>query len=141
MKTPWNTGKEALPVSGFPGRGQVWHMAGLSPAERLAGETIDIVTLGIVQPWLGVPLLGLYECVLGIFLVSRTRLRLTVGLLLLHMMGTAMPILLLPDQVFVQWPIVLTFEGQYIAKNAVLVTAAFVVRAGERERRSGGSST
>ncbi len=34
MKTPCNTGKEALPVSGFPGRGQVWHMAGLSPGER-----------------------------------------------------------------------------------------------------------
>ena len=34
MKTPCNTGKAALPASGFPGRGQVWHMGGLSAAER-----------------------------------------------------------------------------------------------------------
>ena len=34
MKTPGDAGKRALPATGFPGRGQVWHMAGMSAAER-----------------------------------------------------------------------------------------------------------
>ena len=35
MKTPCKARKSVLLVSGFPGRGQVWHMAGMSAAERL----------------------------------------------------------------------------------------------------------
>ena len=51
---------------------------GLSPAEELAGRTIELVTLGMVHPALSVPLLGAWECVIGLGLIHGRALRLTL---------------------------------------------------------------
>ena len=100
---------------------------GLSPAETLAGTTIQIMSFGFVGPDVSVPLLGAFEIVIGLGLLCRRVLRLTAIVLLLHMLGAAAPILLLPDEVFVRAPFVLTLEGQYIFKNLVIVTVAVVI--------------
>jgi uncharacterized membrane protein YkgB len=108
---------------------------GLSPAEGLAGQTIQLLTVGIVKPWLSVPMLGICESLIGVGLLTGRALRLTLGALLCHMVGTVSPMFLMPGQVFVQWPFVLTMEGQYIIKNMVLVSGAFVVAATVRGGR------
>jgi hypothetical protein len=45
------------------------------------------------------------------------------------MLGTMTPILVFPDEVFRRIPHVLTFEGQYIVKNLVLISAGLVIGA------------
>lgn len=102
---------------------------GMSPAEGLAGNTIQIMTLGVVSPEVSVPVLGVLEIMIGMGMLYRPVLRLTAVVLLLHMVGAAAPILLLPDKVFVRIPFVLTLEGQYILKNIVIITATLVIGA------------
>ena len=108
---------------------------GLSPAETLAGTTIEIMSLGWLAPTWSVPMLGFFEIVIGLGLLCRRFLRLTAMVLLLHMVGAAAPILLLPEQVFVQVPFVLTLEGQYIFKNLVIVTVGIVLGSSIQSKR------
>jgi uncharacterized membrane protein YkgB len=107
---------------------------GLSPAEGLAGDTIRGLSGGLVEPWLSVPVLGAWESLLGLGLLTGVALRATLLSFFAHMAGTLTPILLLPDRVFAHCPFGLTLEGQYIAKNAVLIGAAIVVGATLRDR-------
>jgi uncharacterized membrane protein YkgB len=102
---------------------------GLSPAEELAGKTIHALTAGLIDPALAVRSVGLWECLLGAGLLTGWMLRLTLYSLFLHMAGTTTPILLFPGEVFAKFPYAMTFEGQYIMKNMVLVSAAIVVGA------------
>jgi uncharacterized membrane protein YphA (DoxX/SURF4 family) len=101
----------------------------LSPAEGLAGMTIETLTIGIVPPEVSVPLLGLFESVIGICLLTRRALRLTIFSLLVHMMGTVLPFVLFPGIVFQAGVLSPTLEGQYIIKNLVIVSGALVVGA------------
>ncbi len=73
------------------------------------------------------PLLGLWEVLIGVALLFKPLIR--IGLLLLagQMPGTFLPIVLLPNVVFTEFPIGLTMEGQYIFKNLVIIGAALVV--------------
>ena len=48
-------------------------------------------------------------------------------LLALQMPGTFLPLVLLPEICFVNFPFDLTLEGQYIVKNLVLIGAGLVV--------------
>lgn len=48
-------------------------------------------------------------------------------LLALQMPGTFLPLVLLPEVCFVNFPFDLTLEGQYIVKNLVLIGAGLVV--------------
>ena len=52
---------------------------GLSPAEGLAGHTIQLMTGGIVDPWLSVPVLGICESLIGLGLLTGRALRVTFG--------------------------------------------------------------
>ena len=102
---------------------------GLSPAETLAGRTVEILTLGVVRQDIAVPLLGIWEVAIGIGLLTRTWLRATLLLLLVQMLGTLTPLLLFPGETFTQFPFAPSLEGQYIIKNAVLIAGAIVVGA------------
>ena len=42
---------------------------------------------------------------------------------LLHMAGTIMPLIVLPEDTFLTWPYQLSLEGQYILKNFVFLCA------------------
>lgn len=99
---------------------------GLSPAERLAGDTLRLLSGGLVQPNLGVPLLGVFEVTLGLAVLLRPHSRLTVPALLTHLAGTATPLLLFPHAMFSTFPAP-TLLGQYILKNVVLAAAALAV--------------
>ena len=98
----------------------------LSPAEMLAGQTILRLGLDAEQN-LAVRGLGIFECVLGVLLVFGVRPRWVVGLLLVHLAGTFVPLLVLPELAFKFAPFAPTLEGQYILKNLVFVAAAWTL--------------
>ncbi|MBA2719996.1 MAG: hypothetical protein H0U52_12285 [Chloroflexi bacterium] len=102
---------------------------GLSPAEGLAARTIEVLSLGIVPPAVSVPLLAIWECLIGIGLLTRIAIRATLLLLFVQMLGTLTPLLIFPAETFLQFPYAPTLEGQYIIKNAVLIAGAMVVGA------------
>jgi uncharacterized membrane protein YkgB len=108
---------------------------GASPAEDLAGRTIEQLTFGAIPPSVSVPVLALWEVAIGLGLLIGRWMRVTLLLLFVQMAGTITPLFLFPDETWVQFPFVPTLEGQYIIKNVVLVAAAIVlgatVRGGE----------
>lgn len=101
----------------------------LSPAEELATTTIQMLTFGIITPDISLPILAIWEVIIGIGLLSGRFMRITLLLLFAQMMGTVTPLILLPEQAFTVFPIGLTLEGQYIIKNLVLISAGFVIGA------------
>lgn len=101
----------------------------LSPAESLAGHTIQVLSRGMITPAVSLPLLATWECVIGLGLMLGRGLRVVLLLLWLQMLGTLTPLVLFPHEVFVRVPFVPTLEGQYIIKNLVLITAGLVVGA------------
>lgn len=108
---------------------------GLSPAQTLAGTTISVLSLGLVAPETGVFILAIWECLIGVGLITGLFLRTTLLLLWLQMLGTVTPLFLFPEQCFTVVPIAPTLEGQYIIKNLVLVTASMVIGATVRGGR------
>ena len=115
---------------------------GLSPAQDLAGRTIEVLTFGIVMPSISLPVLAAWECIIGLGLITGVWMRATILLLMLQMAGTLTPIVLFPNEVFVKPPYAPTLEGQYIIKNLVLMSAAIVlgalVRGGAVDPEPGG---
>jgi uncharacterized membrane protein YphA (DoxX/SURF4 family) len=108
---------------------------GLSPAQTLAGTTISTLSFGVLTPGAAVFILAIWECLIGIGLITGYFLRATLFLLWLQMLGTITPLFLFPEQCFTVVPIAPTLEGQYIIKNLVLVTAGIVIGATVRGGR------
>lgn len=102
--------------------GMLKFFPGLSPAEELVRNTVYFI-----DPYLFIPVLALWETVIGIGLISGKFMRTTLLLLFLQMPGTALPLIILPDQVWTVFPYGLTLEGQYIVKNLVLIGAGLVL--------------
>ncbi len=95
---------------------------GLSPAEALVAKA---------TAWIPVPgflyILAVWEIAIGVCFLFRRLVRWGVVLLFLHMPGTMLPFITLPDEVFVRFPFALSLEGQYIVKNLVLIAAGIVL--------------
>lgn len=108
---------------------------GLSPAEELAGRTIERMSFGAVTPEVALPILATWECLIGLGLFFGLALRTTLLLLFMQMLGTLSPLVLFPSETFTVFPIAPTLEGQYIIKNVVLISAAIVVGATVRGGR------
>ena len=108
---------------------------GLSPAEELAGRTIERISFGTVTSNVALPILATWECLIGIGLFTGVALRATLLLLFVQMLGTLLPLFLYPAETFVLFPVAPTLEGQYIIKNLVLISAAIVVGATVRGGR------
>jgi len=97
---------------------------GLSPAEDLVRNTIYFM-----DPDIFIPILALWESIIGLGLITGKYMRLTLLLLFLQMPGTALPLIILPEKVWTIFPYGLTLEGQYIIKNLVLISAGLVLGA------------
>ena len=94
----------------------------VSPAADLVSRTVYFF-----PPETFVPILGVWEVVIGICLLYRPLIRVGIFLLFLQLPGTFLPVVLLPEVVFRTFPYALTVEGQYIAKNLVIIGAALVI--------------
>ncbi len=103
---------------------------GLSPAEELVRNTVYFV-----DPDLFIPVLAAWEVLIGLGLIAGKFMRITLLLLFLQMPGTALPLVVLPDIVWTNFPFGLSLEGQYIIKNLVLVSAGLVLGATVRGGR------
>ena len=106
---------------------------GLSPAEVLVAKA---------TAWIPVPgflyILTAWEIAIGVCFLFQRSTRWAVVLLLLHMPGTMLPLITLPDETFVRFPYALSLEGQYIVKNLVLIAGAIVI-GGQLHHRLRGS--
>lgn len=109
--------------------GSLKFFPGLSPAESLATTTIGMLTFGLVSPAMSIPVLALWECLIGLGLITDRFMRATLLLLLMQMLGAVSPLFFLPDETFTRFPYAPTLEDQYIIKNIVLVAAAIVIGA------------
>lgn len=95
---------------------------GQSPAVELITKTVYWF-----DPKIFIPILGIWEMLIGICLLFPPLIRVGLGLLALQMPGTFLPLVLLPEVCFTSFPFDLTLEGQYIIKNLVLIGAGLVV--------------
>ena len=95
---------------------------GVSPATELVERTVYWV-----DPHWFIPFLGWWEVAIGVCMLWRPLIRVSIALLALQMPGTFLPLVLLPDVCFVRVPWAPTLEGQYIIKNLVLISAAIVI--------------
>lgn len=100
---------------------------GLSPAQTLAIETIDLMTFGIFTEKVIIYGLATWEVLIGIGMLFNLYIKQTIILLILQMAGTFMPVFLFPGEVFNIFPYSLTLEGQYIIKNLVVISGAIII--------------
>ena len=102
---------------------------GLSPAQDLAGRTVEILTFGLIGDELAILMVAALETTIGILLVTGRWPLIGIGLLALAMVGILSPLVLLPDELFRGRIYAPTLEGQYVLKDVVLLSAAFVIAA------------
>lgn len=102
---------------------------GVSPVSDLVASTVYWV-----DPDWFVPLLGAVEVAVGLGLVFRLALRTVLAALVAQMVGTLLVFVFLPEVAFQNSnPLLLTTEGEFVVKNAVLLGAAMVVGTQVRE--------
>lgn len=103
---------------------------GASPAADLIRESWGFVeSWGLLSMGTFMTILAGWEVLIGLGFITGKFLRATILLMVLQMVGAVSPVVLQPSAVWQQFPFVLTLEGQYIIKNAVLMSAAFVIGA------------
>ena len=96
---------------------------GLSPAQELVENTV----YWFDNPKTFVPILGWWEVLIGLTMCIKPLIRVSIFLLFIQMPGTFLPLILLPEVCFSNFPFGLTLEGQYIVKNLIIISAALVV--------------
>ncbi len=100
---------------------------GYSPAEDLAINTIHKLTAGLIPAQTSIILLAIWEVALGLLLIAGFYIRKLILFLLLHMFCTFTPLLFFPDISFKVAPYGFTLVGQYIMKNIIIISAAWVL--------------
>lgn len=108
----------------------------VSPAENLATETINVITFGLIVPTVSIKILALWETLIGLGMLTNKFQRTTLFLLWSQMVGAWSPLIIFPSEMFINFPFVLTLEGQYIVKNVVLIAASFVLAGHVRTRNT-----
>lgn len=95
---------------------------GVSPAYGLIEQTVTWWDAAVF-----VPVLGVWEVLIGLFFLFEKTTKLAVILWVPQMAGTFLPVLVAPEAVFTQFPFALTLEGQYIVKNVVIIAGAVMI--------------
>ena len=100
---------------------------GVSPAQDLAIRTISLLTFNLISAKTIIIMLASWEVIIGLGFITGQFMRATLILLFAQMAGTFTPVFLFPKEVFTAIPYAPTLEGQYIIKNIVIISAAFVI--------------
>ena len=99
---------------------------GVSPAEPLVKATV--AWLPFIEPEVWLDLIGWWEVVIGLCFLTKITTRIAIPLLFLQMLGTFLPLVFLPEITFQNGSYLMpTMEGQYIVKNLMIISAAFVI--------------
>ncbi|MCB0658527.1 MAG: hypothetical protein KDC57_20425 [Saprospiraceae bacterium] len=96
---------------------------GLSPAEALAGDTINVLTVGLIHGRLAIVLLAIWEFAVGTALVFNIINKQVLWMAFIHMGCTFLPLIFFPSLSFSAAPFGLSLIGQYIIKNLVFISA------------------
>ncbi|MBD3383777.1 DoxX family membrane protein [candidate division KSB1 bacterium] len=107
---------------------------GLSSAESLVLSTVGFLPFLSPEQWLIV--IGWWEVLIGVAFLFKKTTRIAIVLLAGQMVGTFMPLFMLPSVTFQtgHLPWAPTLEGQYIVKNLLIISAAFVVGGSLRKK-------
>ena len=105
---------------------------GYSPAEDLAINTINKLTFGLLPQPVNIIFLAIWECAVGLLLISGKWLRTALVFLFIHMVCTFTPLLFFPSVSFKYMPYGFTLVGQYIMKNIIIICAALVIWPGDK---------
>ncbi len=105
---------------------------GYSPAEDLAINTINKLTFGLLPQPVNIIFLAIWECAVGLLLLSGKWLRTALVFLFIHMVCTFTPLLFFPSVSFKYMPYGFTLVGQYIMKNIIIICAALVIWPGDK---------
>lgn len=100
---------------------------GYSPAEALAIKTVHALSFGMVNDQYSITLLAIWECLVGIMMITGKWVRMALILLFVHMACTFTPLFLFPQDSFKYAPYSLSLLGQYIIKNIVIIASALVI--------------
>ena len=106
-------------------------LAGRSPVAELVARTVYWV-----PPDRFIPVLGVWEILVGCGLLFAVALRATLFLFWLQMAGTFLVLMLRPDLAFEHDnPLLLTVEGEFVIKNLVLIASGLVIGSTVRQNR------
>lgn len=123
----------------FLGFGLLKYFPGVSPAENITLTTTHLLTFGLVGDVIpnsvGLAMVATLECVIGLSLLTKVMLRVTMYLLAVELIGIMSPVFLLTDRLFAGPFHAPTLEGQYVLKDIILVAAAMVVATSFRGAR------
>ena len=101
----------------------VLKIVGETPVTRLVANTVYLV-----DPEWFVPLLGIFEVVVGIGLLLGRALRVVLLLFVAQMLGTFLVLVIQPEVAFQDGNrLLLTTEGEFVVKNLVLLSAGLVI--------------
>jgi len=95
---------------------------GVSPAYDLIERTVFWWDADIF-----VPILGVWEVLIGLFFLWKKTTKWAILLWIPQMAGTFLPFLVLFDEMFIQFPFVLSLEAQYIVKNIVIIAGVDII--------------
>lgn len=115
--------------------GALKYIPGASPAQGLVIRTVEVLTMGMIPPAVGLVLVATLECAIGIGFLTGRFMGLTLVLMAFQMVGALSQLVLFPEIISTIGPYALTLEGQYIIKNVVLISAALVLGATVRGGR------
>ena len=99
----------------------------LSPAELLATQTVMAASFHYLDAQSAQFTLAILETAIGLGFILNLFPRVTFVLFFVHMIGTFLPLVLLPEFTFKIAPLAPNIEGQYIFKNIVFVAAGWTV--------------
>jgi len=112
--------------------GVLKYFPGVSPAEGLAVDTADVLSLGLIRPDTAIVVVATMECFIGIcFLIGTGAvMRVAIWVLAAQFVGILSPLLIDPGTLFSGPHGAPTRGGQYVLKDIILVAAGLVIAAG-----------
>lgn len=126
----WGHRIHRLTLAGF----FLWFGA-LKAAGYKSATSIIAHTVYFTSPEVMVPILGFWEMAIGACLIIYPLVRLALFLLAIRLLGTIFALILHADICFVEFPLVPSFEGQYLVKDFLLFAAALVIGGTIREEK------
>ena len=100
---------------------------GLSPAETIASDTVEVISLNILPKKVGYYLLAIFEIFIGVGLIVFKFRFFFTKVAISHLICTFIPLFIFCDLSFTTAPYGLTIIGQYIIKNIVIIMALLIL--------------
>lgn len=100
-----------------------------------SATSIIAETIYVGAPERVVPVLGIWEALIGLCLIYKPLLRVALLLLAIRLPGTLLALILKPDVCWTVTPLVPTIQGQYLIKDFILFAAAMVIGGAVRKDR------